>query len=167
MRAHPAQASGESPSEHIFWLPPTLSFFCTLTYFGFHEVARELEDPFLHPPNELPMVSLHNSFNNRMLTTWETLEGLYADHASAPDGLANVDGTPAKWLLTQWDTRKDRREGVGPPAGEVGIEMPGLRLSDRSSLTQRVRSSRMSTHSAQVRHAAQTQRLSAQLLSVP
>ena len=34
------------------------------------EVARELEDPFIHPPNEAPLVAVQQSFNARLLSGW-------------------------------------------------------------------------------------------------
>ena len=73
-----SKASGEG-SEHAFWLGPMVTFFTVLTYFAFHEVARELEDPFLHPPNQLPIRALQTSFNTRLLATWEALDLMYED----------------------------------------------------------------------------------------
>ena len=35
------------------------------------EVARELEDPFIHPPNEAPLVAVQQSFNARLLSGWD------------------------------------------------------------------------------------------------
>ena len=51
---------------HVYWLSPALTFVTVLTYFAFHEVARELEDPFLHPPNQLPFGALQTNFNTRL-----------------------------------------------------------------------------------------------------
>ena len=62
---------------HVIWLAPLLSFVTVLTYFAFHEVARELEDPYLHPPNELPLRAWQASFNSRLLATWEALDEMY------------------------------------------------------------------------------------------
>lgn len=61
-------SAGEDPPAalwEISWLSPALTFVTVLTYFAFHEVARELEDPFLHPPNELPIQAMQTSFNTR------------------------------------------------------------------------------------------------------
>ena len=35
-----------------------------------YQVARELEDPFIHPPNEAPLVAVQRSFNARLLCGW-------------------------------------------------------------------------------------------------
>ena len=37
------------------WLSATFAFIASLTYWLLHEVARDLEDPFLYEPNELPL----------------------------------------------------------------------------------------------------------------
>ena len=58
-----SQASGEVIQDsdgpytpvRAAWLAPIITFFTVLTYFAFHEVARELEDPFLHPPNQVSL----------------------------------------------------------------------------------------------------------------
>ena len=43
-----------------------------------HQVARELEDPFIHPPNEAPLVAVQRSFNARLLCGWGLLTASYA-----------------------------------------------------------------------------------------
>jgi hypothetical protein len=50
---------------------PALTFLTVLCYFGMHEVARTLEDPFCHPPNDLPAVQLQKDFNARLLSSWD------------------------------------------------------------------------------------------------
>jgi hypothetical protein len=35
------------------------------------QVARELEDPFTHPPNDLPAPQLQHDFNARLLAAWD------------------------------------------------------------------------------------------------
>ena len=50
---------------------PLLTFLTVLSYFGMHEVARELEDPFTHPPNELPAAELQQELNERLLAAWD------------------------------------------------------------------------------------------------
>ena len=37
-------------------------------YFAMNEVNRQLEDPFLHGPNDLPGPSLQQDFNKRLLS---------------------------------------------------------------------------------------------------
>ena len=36
-----------------------------------HEVARTLEDPFVHPPNHLPAMEIQEEFNSRILAAWD------------------------------------------------------------------------------------------------
>lgn len=43
-----------------------VSFIIVLVYFALNEVARELEDPFNHDPNELPLVVYQRNFNQRI-----------------------------------------------------------------------------------------------------
>ena len=47
-----------------------VSFCCVFFLFALNEVARELEDPFIHPPNEAPLVAVQQSFNARLLSGW-------------------------------------------------------------------------------------------------
>jgi len=63
---------------YAHWLAPTLSFVVVLSYFGLYEVARELEDPFIHPPNEAPLVAVQRSFNARLLCGWGLLTASYS-----------------------------------------------------------------------------------------
>jgi len=107
-----------------YWLPPCLSFISVLTYFGFHEVARELEDPFLHPPNELPMISIHETFNTRLTATWEAIDDVENEAvARGPTdrmvvaGLCGIHGTPAEQLLEAW---KKRNQQLVPASAQQG-----------------------------------------------
>lgn len=43
-----------------------VSFMIVLVYFALNEVARDLEDPFNHDPNELPLVVMQRNFNQRI-----------------------------------------------------------------------------------------------------
>ena len=43
-----------------------LTFIAVWGYFAIHEVNRELEDPFLHGPNDLPLPTLQADLNNRL-----------------------------------------------------------------------------------------------------
>ena len=40
------------------WIGPLLSFVTVTSYVMLHKVARALEDPFVHPPNDLPANAL-------------------------------------------------------------------------------------------------------------
>ena len=37
------------------WMSVLISFFVALSYESLHEVARDLEDPFVYEPNDLPL----------------------------------------------------------------------------------------------------------------
>ena len=50
---------------------PALTFVVMVVYFGMHEVARDLEDPFIHPPNDLPAADLQRDFNARLVAAWD------------------------------------------------------------------------------------------------
>ena len=56
-----------------FWVGPLFAFVTVTAYIGLHRVARALEDPFVHPPNDLPATSLQIAFNNRLLSTLDAL----------------------------------------------------------------------------------------------
>ena len=71
------------------------------------QVARELEDPFSHPPNDLPAVDLQRDFNARLLAAWDganvgsrsfgqpAAEGDGAGAAEEEDGVASMLGERA------------------------------------------------------------------------
>lgn len=42
-----------------------------MCFCGLHEVARELEDPFVNMPNDLPANNLHSQFNEGLLTMYK------------------------------------------------------------------------------------------------
>ena len=104
--------------ERAYVVPPIVVFFTNMTYFGFHEVARELEDPFVHPPNDLPLVSMHEIFNARVTASWDILEAEDAmtDEAERfrAAGLVGYSRTPASKLLDDWKQRGTC--GALPPA---------------------------------------------------
>ncbi len=84
-----SKVGGEGLHSHDFdgpaWLKglsqsaaPVLTFFTVLSYFGLHEVARTLEDPFTHPPNDLPAVTMQEEFNTRLLDSWDACGAVLA-----------------------------------------------------------------------------------------
>mmetsp|Transcript_20456 Transcript_20456/g.52058 ORF Transcript_20456/g.52058 Transcript_20456/m.52058 type:complete len:511 (-) Transcript_20456:423-1955(-) len=179
-------------NERAYWLPPLLSFFTTLTYFGFHEVARELEDPFLHPPNELPMIAMHETFNTRLTATWEGLDVIeYQSHSSDAAeekhnkaGLAGFGSTNASSLLRAWKQREGGLQtdayssfGSMPPLQE-GAEGHAIELMPTGSRSESSTGGQKSLFKSRpkgkppksgshVRNAVRAQRLSFQLVSVP
>jgi len=50
-------------------LGPALCFVTILCYYGLNEVARELEEPFLYPPNDLPCSTFQDDLNLRLLAS--------------------------------------------------------------------------------------------------
>lgn len=49
------------------WLAFILTVFAVMTYHALNEVARDLEDPFIYDPNDLPMARHQWAFNERIL----------------------------------------------------------------------------------------------------
>ena len=49
------------------WFGALLSFIATFTYWTLNEIARDLEDPFLYEPNDLPLPRIQFLFNERIL----------------------------------------------------------------------------------------------------
>lgn len=43
------------------------NFLTLVTHFALNELAKDLEDPFIHDPNDLPLVRHHYNFNERLL----------------------------------------------------------------------------------------------------
>lgn len=60
------------------WLGVVLDFFCVQTYWALNEVARDLEDPYVYEPNDLPLARLQYQFNKRLMAV---------AHAHRPDCL--------------------------------------------------------------------------------
>ena len=56
-----------------WWLGPCIAFITSTSYVTLQQVARALEDPFVHPPNDLPANALQAAFNGRLLTTWDAI----------------------------------------------------------------------------------------------
>ena len=44
-----------------------LDVMSVVTYYTLNEVARDLEDPFVYDPNDLPMATLQFNFNERLI----------------------------------------------------------------------------------------------------
>lgn len=69
---------------------PSLTFVTVLAYFGAHEVARTLEDPFTHPPNELPAPQIQEEFNARLIATWDSATAALAAELTADAGVIRL-----------------------------------------------------------------------------
>lgn len=66
-----ASKTGSSDDISVY-MGPLLTLLVVLSYFAMHEVARSLEDPFAHPPNDLPCRLLQDSFNARLIAAWDS-----------------------------------------------------------------------------------------------
>jgi len=52
------------------WFAAFLNFATVLCFLGLHEVARELEDPFINTPNDLPLTTFQAEFNEALVTIY-------------------------------------------------------------------------------------------------
>lgn len=78
---------------------PTLSFITVTSYTALHKVARALEDPFVHPPNDLPANAIQAAFNNRLLATWDAVrrkEDNLPEPGSAAAAQSSQTGSPSR-----------------------------------------------------------------------
>lgn len=51
------------------WLAVALDFLSVVTFWTLNEVARDLESPFIFPPNDLPLPRMQHNFNERLLSS--------------------------------------------------------------------------------------------------
>merc|ERR1711959_361397 len=70
----------------VVWLSCAMTFMASFTYWVLHEVARDMEDPFLYEPNELPLSRLQFLFNQRLLV----LRSVAGSQNNVPEGLRNI-----------------------------------------------------------------------------
>lgn len=52
------------------WLSCVMNLFSVVCFLGLHEVARELENPFTHVPNDLPLTTYQAQFNEALVTIY-------------------------------------------------------------------------------------------------
>lgn len=126
-------------SQWTAWAGPLLAFITVTAYAGLHKVARALEDPFVHPPNDLPAVALQRAFNERLLTSWDAMR-CDADHhvGVAEEGVA--EHKPLAWeryegpahaaaaaaelnrrMVVEWRARGYGLEGLVPSRVGAGV----------------------------------------------
>ncbi|XRB20716.1 bestrophin [Pseudoscourfieldia marina] len=76
-------------------LAPFLTLVAVWAYWTLNEVARELEDPFIFDPNNLPLAKLQSEFNLRLLAISGTVSLLasssYGWHDLLPGGTSSRD----------------------------------------------------------------------------
>ena len=132
-----SKASGDD-GERAPWLAIIIAFLTTLAFFALHEVARELEDPFLHPPNEAPIGAVQTSFNKRLVSIWSGLESLYRQQSDT--GLVGLDASTAVRLRDKWAMRHHGEIMISPSGGDIELTDQGDRKSRRrESVLQSVR----------------------------
>jgi len=99
------------------WIGALLTFSIIEIIFGLHEVARELENPFVNVPNDLPLCALQAEFNESLLqlyngyhpnSFWNTKEYYYVKNRrkSGRKGCRDED---CNKNLNQSDLRKSKR----------------------------------------------------------
>lgn len=54
------------------WLALLITFISSMTHYGLNELARDLEDPFIYDPNDLPLARIQYNFNERILAIART-----------------------------------------------------------------------------------------------
>ena len=144
-----AKASGTSGAAddpgRLPWLAPVLSFLTILSYAGLHEVpsplhlpcaspaylpcasavspqvATILEEPFLHPPNDLPAVTLQSQFNARLARSAHAIDRLhdYGVSASLSEGQAGVLAAEGgATLLGVWEAEEAEEAAAAAMARE-------------------------------------------------
>mmetsp|Transcript_30556 Transcript_30556/g.45208 ORF Transcript_30556/g.45208 Transcript_30556/m.45208 type:complete len:100 (+) Transcript_30556:208-507(+) len=53
---------------NYIWFGMCLNFLTIVCYLGLHEVARELENPFLNAPNDLPLTTYQAQYNESLIS---------------------------------------------------------------------------------------------------
>lgn len=70
-------------------LAVVLDMISVVTYYVLNEVARDLEDPFLYDPNDLPLANYQFHFNERLIAIHGTRKPITPADAKALSGLAS------------------------------------------------------------------------------
>lgn len=127
-------------TEKVSWLPPCVSFLCTLTFYGLYEISREMEEPFLHPPNALPLNMMQNAFNARLRVSATRVSEMARDVGTDGKVRHGVLGSdpdlsddPAMRLVKDWHGNEvpDKADITPPAAGSA----PGAGYPGRGGIT--------------------------------
>jgi hypothetical protein len=106
----------------VIWLSCTMTFMASFTYWVLHEVARDMEDPFLYEPNELPLSRLQFLFNQRLL--------VFRSIAGSKDNLPG----PLRDICTNNDWNFLRFDGGGLATAEyLRVSRSAEKISPRPS----------------------------------
>ena len=116
------------------WVGPTISFLTVTAYTVLHKVARALEDPFVHPPNDLPA----NALQAAVSTPRHTRENTRAHAPVVPPARRSPLGARRAQfnsrLLTTWDALRRPEDLVTPEAsGEASSPCPLPHADDLAS----------------------------------
>eukprot|EP00803_Ostreobium_quekettii_P004807 evm.model.scf_1129.1 EVM.evm.TU.scf_1129.1 scf_1129:2455-5702(-) len=57
---------------HVLPLNLAITFMTMICYFALNELAKDMEDPFIHAPNDLPIARYHYKFNERIVAMART-----------------------------------------------------------------------------------------------
>jgi hypothetical protein len=98
-----------------------LNYSTVLCFVGLHEVAREMESPFMRVPNNLPLNTFQAQFNEALITTWA---GYHPDSwFDLPDNEAsNCDENETQQIESSMDWSSFLAQQF-PPA-EAATNMP-------------------------------------------
>ena len=146
----------------VAWLPPIASFLSTIMFYGLYEVSREMEEPFLNPPNTIPFLMAQNAFNCRIVATAVRLTQLSTEVEDGvyPKGMLGVQHNhqddPARVLTRSWQSklaasaRSPESESKEAATASMQIDngpaggAPGASLESRQRLSLTSRPSRPS-----------------------
>lgn len=150
-------------------LGPALSFVTILSYFGLNEVARDMEEPFLYPPNDLPCATFQDDFNMRLMSILQAVctgegpagEQLSMDEddadtvatASAVVDFARAAAQPLAWgdFAGSASGRKSSKTEVKLPRTTSVGAIPSTASAIWSSITPRSGESRLTTEESLAR----------------
>lgn len=82
------------------WVGLVINFISVQSYWTLNEVARDLEDPFVYDPNDLPLARYQYQFNKRILASAKTRRPISNCEKAACMPSAHVD-TPASVFQQQ------------------------------------------------------------------
>lgn len=112
------------------WLAVVLSVVSVVTYWALNEVARDMEDPFLYEPNELPLAKQQYDFNTALLGTGQSRRPLSnfeyrSDLCQTPSRPSSHSDSGELPEMRPPPVDSVEYEGgvVGAPAGSVMLDM--------------------------------------------
>jgi len=92
--AHFANCGSVSCASPNYWMGPFLAFVTVTSFAALDQVAVALEDPFVHPPNDLPANALQAAFNNRLNTILDAVRRPADALTTNPQLVCDLDRLP-------------------------------------------------------------------------